>query len=210
MTTLFLLCALIGGTVFIFQFVMAIIGMGGDEFDFDGGDIDVPDDFDLDVSDAQGDMVDHGSTWFFGVISFRTVVAAVTFFGLVGMAGMSTKGTSAEMSPFIVFILAVGGGAVAMYGVHWLMRLLHSLKHEGNVRVGRTVGAAGNVYVPIPAEKSGVGKIQIRTQNRIMEYDAMTATAHKLPTGARVVVVGVINPSTLEVEPVDESKVKSA
>ena len=33
----------------------------------------------------------HGSTWMFGVISFRTVVAALTFFGLAGLASLSGR-----------------------------------------------------------------------------------------------------------------------
>ena len=38
---------------------------------------------------AAGHSHGHGSTWMFGVISFRTVVAALTFFGLAGLAHRS-------------------------------------------------------------------------------------------------------------------------
>ena len=34
MYTLFLICALVGGTVFILQFVLAIVGAGADDLDF--------------------------------------------------------------------------------------------------------------------------------------------------------------------------------
>jgi hypothetical protein len=196
MTSVFMFCAIIGGTIFLVQFAMTIIGFGGEAFDFD-----MPDDFDpSEITDVQGDLFDHGSTAMFGIISFRTVVAAVTFFGMVGMAV-----SSAGHGPIVSLPLALVGGGSAMYGVYRLMRLLYSLKHDGTVRIGRTKGQVGKVYVPIPPKKTGVGKVQLRTSSRIMEYEAMTSATHKLPTGARVVVIGIVGHTTLEVEPIDES-----
>jgi len=191
---MFLVCAVIGGTVFIFQFVLALIGMGGDELDFAD---DIPDD--VDVGDPQGDVLDHGSTWLFGVISFRTVVAALTFFGLAGIAS-DASGQHSVVS----LVIALAAGAAAMFGVHWMMRLLYGLGQDGTVRVERSVGKRGVVYIPIPKEKSGAGKVQLRLQGRIVEYQAMTSAVEKLPTGARVVVVEVISPTTLGVEPILE------
>ncbi len=48
MYTLFLLCALLGGTVFILQFVLAVIGFGADDVDFAD---DLPDDLPIDMPD---------------------------------------------------------------------------------------------------------------------------------------------------------------
>ena len=57
MYTMFLVCAIFGGTIFVIQFVLAVIGAGGDDLDF-GADIpdgfDIPDD--LDVPDDVGDV----------------------------------------------------------------------------------------------------------------------------------------------------------
>jgi hypothetical protein len=64
----------------------------------------------------------------------------------------------------------------------------------------RTVGQCGTVYLPIPGQKSGRGKVQINLQNRTMEYPAVTAQ-DSLPTGSKVVVVGVIGSDTIEVLP---------
>ena len=196
MYTLFLLCAVIGGTVFIFQFVMTLVGLGGDGWDIGH---DVPGHFDIghmhagggDVHDAHG----HGSTSLFGIISVRTVVAALTFFGLAGIVGLSNGVASV---PTIAVSLAVG--FVAMLVVHRLMRLLYSLGQDKTVRIERSVGVQATVYVPIPPKKQGVGKVQLRLQDRIVECAAMTAGPNGLPTGARVVVTNMISPTTLEVE----------
>ena len=63
MEQVFLFCAVIGGAIFLVQFVLAVVGFGADDLDFID---DLPDD--MDVGDAQGDVHDHGSTWLFGVI----------------------------------------------------------------------------------------------------------------------------------------------
>jgi hypothetical protein len=61
------------------------------------------------------------------------------------------------------------------------------------------VGKAGAVYLRIPANRSGSGKITLNLQNRTMEYQAVTA-GEAIPTGANIVVVGVVGPDTVEVE----------
>ncbi len=206
MSTLFLLCALLGGTVFILQFVLAVIGFGGDDVDFAD---DMPDDIAVDVPHdmAGGHHASdpHGSTWLFGVISFRTVVAALTFFGLSGMAALS-----APVNEGLSLLIAVAAGIAAMYGVHYLMRSLYRLRHDSTARIDRTLGQRGTVYIPIPPKHTGLGKIQIRTQGRIMEYAAKTASSEKLKTGATVEVVSVLSPMTVEVTPVDDPMPLSA
>jgi len=200
----FVVCAAIGGTILVFQFVLTMIGLGGEAFDLDvpDGDVDVDLDFDADVdapSDADlGHDAHVGSSWLFGVISFRSIVAALAFFGLAGLTAQS-----AELSPVKTLLVAVAAGAAAMYGVYWMMRGLKSLRSEGTPRIQRAVGRHATVYVTIPGEQSGAGKIQMNVQSRTMEYLAMTS-GEKLAPGSKVVVVGLITPTTVEVEPVLE------
>lgn len=205
MTWLFLICAVIGGTVLVCQFVLTLVGIGGDHADFSH---DVPHDFTGDVGhdvhaggahgsegaghDAHGD---HGSSWLFGVISFRTLVAAATFFGLVGLAA-----ESAGMALGPQLLLAVAAGIGAMYGVHWIVRTMGRLAEDSTVRVRAALGQEGTVYVPIPASKAQAGKIQLKLQNRLVEYEAVTSSAQRLATGTKVRVIGIAG-STLEVEP---------
>jgi membrane protein implicated in regulation of membrane protease activity len=210
MYTLFMICALVGGTIFILQFVLSIVGAGTDDLDF-AHDIphdvphDVPHDFSGDSGDVAGHAHGHGSTWMFGVISFRTVVAALTFFGLAGLASLSVP-----LRGPVTLLIATGAGAAAMYGVHYLMRSLYGLRHDGTARIQRTIGERGTVYVPIPPHREGLGKIQIRTQGRIMEYAAQTRGPAKLKTGTTVEVVDILSPMTVEVRPVDEDTLTAA
>ena len=206
LTWLFLLMAVVGGTVLIVQFVLTLVGLGGDH----GLDVshDVPADFTGDVGhdvhiggdhgaesaghDAAGH---HGSSWLFAVISFRTLVAAATFFGLAGLAAQS-----ARQSVGVQLLLAAVSGFAAMYGVHWMVRSMGRLGEDATVRIKHALGKEGTVYIPIPGSKAQAGKIQLKVQNRLVEYEAVTGSKERLATGTKVRVVGIVG-STLEVEP---------
>jgi membrane protein implicated in regulation of membrane protease activity len=207
MALLFLVCAVVGGTILICQFVLTLVGIGGEHgFDFSH---DVAHDFGADAGhdapggDAHGAGGDdhtaapqHGSSWLFAAISFRTLVAAVTFFGLVGSAARS-----AEQPVGVQLLLATAAGIGAMYGVHWLIRSISRLGEDATLRVKNALGQEGTVYVPIAGSRAQAGKIQLKVQNRLVEYEAVTSMPERLATGTKVRVVGMAG-SVLEVEPV--------
>jgi hypothetical protein len=227
-TTVFVICAAFGGTILILQAIMTIVGLGGDALhtdvphdmghDFGGGlHGDAGGDFHGDAgahghvggsADAHGgadgtqnsgdqhqDAQDHGSSKLFAILSFRSIVAAMAFFGIAGWTA-----EKAELPTQTVLMIAIGCGVTAMYVVYWVMQSLASLQAEGTVRIGRAIGEPATVYLRIPGARAGAGKIQINLQNRTMEYEAVTE-GDALATGARVVVVGVLNPETVEVRP---------
>ena len=212
MTYLFLFFAVVGGTVLVCQFVLTLVGLSGghdlpddlsgaDAGGFHGGDVhDVGAGHSGDAAhDNAAGGHDHASSWLFGVISFRTLIAASTFFGLAGLA--------AEQGGLnLVTQIGIGtiSGLGAMYGVHWIMRLIGRLGEDGTVRIQRAIGQEGTVYIPIPGGKSKAGKIQLRLQNRLLEYAAVTEAADRLPTGTHVRVVGVAG-DVLEVTPLPKS-----
>ena len=182
------------------QFVLTLVGFGHDVGDMAH---DVSADVHTDVhTDAHtGDSHDdqssqHGSSWLFGVISFRTLVAASAFFGLAGLAS-----ESAGYNLLLQLLIATGSGAAAMFAVHGLVKQLGRLNQDQTLRVQRALGRTGTVYIPIPAQKASSGKIQLALQNRIVEYEAITSGDEKLPTGAKVRVIAVRG-SVLEVEPI--------
>lgn len=189
MDTVYLVCALIGGTLLVGQVLLSLFGVG----DHDG---DVHHDFNVhhDVSH------DHEGAWFVGLLTFRAVVAALTFFGLVGLAA-TTNFPDQPQGTTLVISLAAGAGA--LLAVSWLMRMLHRLRAEGTVRIERAVGENGTVYLKIPGQKTGVGKVSLSLQNRTVEYQAVTPH-DELPTGAKVRVVAIVSSDTVEVIPATE------
>ena len=167
-------CALIGGSVMTLQMVLLLFG----------GDIDA----DTDVDDI-GDHTDG-----FGFISVRSLAAFMTFFGLTGLWGIS-EGWGAGP----VVGVSLGSGLVMMLLVAWLMSLMMKLTSEGNINPQNAVGQAAKVYLKVPAEHSGKGKITISIQGRSHEFEAVTS-GRELPTGSEVRVVKMTTPNTFEVE----------
>jgi hypothetical protein len=209
MSTLFLIAAVVGGTILVCQFALTLLGLGhdggndvGHHFggEFHGGDAHVGGDAHAGgVHDSQTgahqDAEQHtDSTQVFSILSFRTVVAALAFFGVAGEAALS-----AGYAPSTSLILAIIAGGFAMYGMYNMVRLIAGLNSSGNERIGNAVGRQAVVYIPIPPSRSGAGKVQFSMQNRIVEYLAMTDDAGVLRTGESVEIVGVSSADTLTV-----------
>jgi hypothetical protein len=192
LTILYLICAVLGSTVLVGQFLLGLLGFGHhhDMGGFEGHEIGGHGGHAQDVHDA-----DHDAhvTIFARLLTFRSIVAAVAFFGLGGRAA-----DAAGLNPALTLVVAVATGGGALFLVAWLMRLLVRLQSDGSVRIGRAVGRGGTVYLPIPGHKAGVGKVLLNVQNRTMEYQAVT-DQDALPTGAKVVVVAVLGSDTVEV-----------
>jgi len=201
MQMVYFVCAIAGGTALLWQFGMTLLGGHADHglgVDHDasgmGGDI-------HDVATHDGSSGDHDqqavheseSSWFIGVLTLRTGIAAIAFFGFAGMAA-STSG----IEPLLTFAIAVGAGVAALYLVACMIRGLSQLRAEGTAHIRRSLGQAGTVYVPIPGARARTGKVMMNVQNRTMEYQAVTGQ-QELPTGTNVVVVGILGPDTVEV-----------
>jgi membrane protein implicated in regulation of membrane protease activity len=201
METIFLVCAIIGGTLLVCQFLLGLFGVGHHDMGGGGHDmqLEAPHDVGHVGHDAHGqdhhDQQHDHSSWFTGVLTLRSVIAALTFFGLAGMAAHA-----GEMGDQSSLLIATAAGLSALLLVAFVMRSLARLRSDGTARIDRAVGSTGTVYLSIPGHNSGTGKVHLKLQNRIVEYQAITAQ-DDLPTGSLVVVVSVSGPGTVEVAP---------
>jgi hypothetical protein len=198
MDTVFWVCAVVGGTLIVLQFLMTLLGLGGDGHDADGGVGHHGDWFghhDTGGHHHGHGATDHGASWFFSMLTTRTLAAFAAFFGLTGLAARTS---GLEDLPTIA--LATLAGIAAFFLVGWLLRFMHKLNVDGTIRIERAVGCKGTVYLKVPAAKAGLGKVHVTVLNRTQEYQALTA-ASELGTGIPIVVVGVVAPDTVEVAP---------
>ena len=78
-----------------------------------------------------------------------------------------------------------------MYGVHWLIRSISRLGEDATLRVKNALGQEGTVYVPIAGNRAQAGKIQLKVQNRLVEFEAVTGIPERLATGTKVRVVAL-------------------
>ncbi|MCL2304395.1 MAG: hypothetical protein FWC43_03535 [Planctomycetaceae bacterium] len=191
--TLFIGCAVFGGVVMVMQFLLTALGVGGGE-DADG--VDLPDDA------GGGPVVEHhGAFGLLRVLSFRTVVAGATFFGLGGLAGIYAApkfGLAPNLAPLLSICTATLFGLSAVYIVHYLYRWMYSLRYDGSVNLQTLVGSNGSVYVRIPPYGATGGKVLVNHQERTMEYEAITQ-GEELKAGTPIQVVRVISETVVEV-----------
>lgn len=172
LSTIFLVSAIAGGALLVLQILVTLIG----------GD-----------SDVDGDL-DGGFDGDTGGLSFRTVVAFVTFFGIAGSAALSSG-----MGPWAALAVAVAGGSLAFWLVGLAMLQLSRLRSSGNVSIQNAVGVEARVYLAVPGERSGTGTVTVPIQGRTMQYKAVTR-GPEIATGQFCKVVGVHAGDTLEVE----------
>lgn len=165
--------------IFVIQTVMTFLGLGDHDADFD-----------LDTSDGSFDADPS-----MNLLTFRNLVNFCLGFGWTAVL-MHEK----IQSNALLIIVSVIVGILLVTVVMWIFKWLSEMQQTGNIDVHKSaVGCEGNVYLTIPGERKGEGKVQITINNAVREYDAVT-DGETIPTGKAIKVTEVINDYTLLVE----------
>lgn len=142
---------------------------------FIGGDGDM-DSFDHDHGDA---------TSFFTI---RNMIAFFTMFGWSGLAAYKSGLPNAA-----VLIIAVASGSALVALLYFLMKKAAGMRQSGTLELKNAVSQVGETYLRIPAGRSGMGKVQVTVQGRLVELDAMTDDPADIATGRPIKVVSTLN-----------------
>jgi len=181
MLTFFLTCAILGGGLLLAQLLLSMLGIVGDGVDTEHG--------------AHDGHAAHEAASGLNLLSVRAVSAGIGFFGVGGMAGLATG-----LGLFAAIPLGIVLGVASMVGTAMITRWMLTLEDDGSVQIHGAIGSTGTVYLAIPGERGGTGKVLLTLQNRTVEYQAVTSQA-ALPTGASILVVDVVGPDTVDVVP---------
>lgn len=165
--------------VFVIQMVMTFIGVDageGLEADFDGN-----------LDDAGGP---------FQFFSFRNLINFLLGFGWSGVAFYEII-----EHRFLLIALAfmIGLGFVLIFFL--IIRQLQRLAEDNTFKVQEALGKTAQVYLTVPAKRSGTGKIQVSIKGTIKEMPAVT-DFETIPTGALVKIKSVDSENILVVEKV--------
>lgn len=176
--------------VLLIQAVLTFIGLGGSDADADGdadADMDADDGFDVDDDFDVDTDVDEPNP---GIAGFRffTVRGIVAFFCIFGWTGVSLVNTS--LSTALIIALSVAAGLIAMLIIGLMFYAVKNLQSSGNIRHRNAVGKTAEVYIPIPANRIGKGKVMVTVQERLVEAEAITDEEQKIGTGETVKVIG--------------------
>lgn len=153
--------------------------------DSDGG-------MDLDT-DAGAAGHGHGGTPF-QLFTFRSLINFLLGFSWTGISFYHTV-----PNKFLLTVIAVAMGLLLVGILVTMFYLLSRAAQSGNIDISRAIGRNAVVYLPIPADNSRSGKVQISIDGAVREYDAVT-TGKALRTGELVQVTGVMEGNMLRVE----------
>ena len=176
--------AIASSLIFIIETVLTFIGADVD--------MDMDADFDMPDTGFEGDPS-------MNLYTFRNLVNF-----LLGMSWTAILLNEQIASKALLMVIAFAVGALLVFAVMMMFKGLSKMQQSGNIDVYKSaVGCSGKVYLTVPGERKGSGKVQININNSIREYDALTDSEDDLKTGTSIKVTEVLDASTLLVEEIN-------
>lgn len=175
--------AIFASTIFVIQMIMTFVGIG----DADAGDAD----FDL-GGDADGDTLDTG-----GALQLFSVRNVVNFLLGLGWGGVCLSGY--VRGHVLLALVALLTGCLAVFLFAMVYKQMRKLEHNGAFQIEDCLGQVADVYLRIPAGRSGEGKVQYSFGGSVQELSALT-DGEQIPSGAKVHIVEIVGGHTLLVE----------
>lgn len=167
--------------VFIIQTIMTFIGLGTDA-DVDAGPM-----------DGAIDSMEDGSLS--GVFSFRNLINFLLGYGWAGALLFDSieKG-------WLLQLVAIAVGLAFVLAFVFMFRQVMKLSHDGSFKMQEAVGLKADVYLRIPAARSGRGKVQLSVKGSVHEIDAVTDRDSEIATGGQVEILEVLGDDLLLVK----------
>lgn len=163
--------------IFIIQTIMTFVGADasdGTSADFDG---------DYDGTDAP-----------FQLFSFRNLINFLLGFGWSGISFYSFI-----KSPLLLIVVSLLIGCAFVYMFFIVIKQLMKLSENDTFKLANTLNKNAEVYLTIPANRTGKGKILVSVNGSVHELEAIT-DGEKINSGAIVRVAKIENENTIVVE----------
>ncbi len=155
--------------IFIIQTIMTFVGADADtgvDADFDGN---------LDGGDSP-----------FQLFSLRNLINFLLGFGWAGVS-LYTAIESNVLLAIVAFLV----GVLFIAFFFFIMRALLKLSEDNSFKIEDTIGKTADVYLSIPAAKTGKGKVFISVKGSTHELSAITNSIDEIKNGSLVKVVGI-------------------
>ncbi len=186
--------------ILLIQTILMLLGIGGDSEDLGG---DIPDDMPDDIPDGDGvfgEELPSEAPDGFGLTGLRifTLRGIVAFLVVFGWVGIVMDGGGCPL--YLTIPVASVSGFAIMILLAVVFRAIMRLRNDGNTDNRNAIGMSGKVYLTIPPQRSGEGKVNIMLQGSYVERGAVTDEETAIPTGAEIVVVGISGQTELVVK----------
>ncbi len=169
--------AIVSSIVFLIQTIVSLIGIG---------------DFETDLDVGGGDGMD--SSGFSDLLSMRN---AINF--LLGLGWSGVCFYDKISNGFILALVSIIFGLAFVAIFIYVFKKMMKLESNGAFDINTAIGKTCDVYLRIPANRSGTGKVQISFSGSVQELDAVT-DGEMIPSGSKVTVVEILNNKILRVE----------
>ncbi len=126
------------------------------------------------------------------IFTLQGLVAFFTMFSWSALAGISQGVQSVK-----AILIGIVMGFVLMYIVALIIKYSKRLSEDGTFDMRDTLGHQAVVYIPIPPQNSGAGKVNISINNRFIEYSAVTEEKRTIKTGESVRITDIVNDSVV-------------
>jgi hypothetical protein len=163
--------------IFVVQMIMTFLGVNS----HDGLDAD----FDGDLSD--GDTS-------FQLFSLRNLINFLLGFSWTGISFYNSIPSKA-----ILILVSVAVGLVFIFLFFIIIKQVQKLAEDNSFKISSALHKTAEVYLTIPENKKGKGKVMISINGSFHELDAMTEN-DRIPSGAVVKVVRIESDNILFVE----------
>ncbi|HRO06898.1 MAG TPA: NfeD family protein [Ferruginibacter sp.] len=174
---LFWLVAIPASVIFLIQAIMTFTGsdaMEGTSADFDSN---------LEGTDTP-----------FQLFSLRNLVNFLLGFGWTGISFYDVISSK----PLLIG-LSIVVGLLFVFVFFAIIRKMMQLSENNSFNIQHTVGKVADVYLRIPAHKSGKGKVSVSVKGAFHEVDAVTEQ-DAIPSGTPVKIIQVMSGNILLVE----------
>jgi hypothetical protein len=168
LNTIYLICAVAGGTVLVLRLLLMLIGL---QIGADHGD--VPPDLDMNIDADSGD---HGVGGEVNYLSIQSLSGFFTMFGLVGMGLLQIQATQLWS-----LVGALAAGIVTAWASGMIVLTMQRLQSTGTMVISNAIGQQGTVYLTIP--ERGTGIVNVTVQGALRQFDAISESGEKIPTG---------------------------
>ncbi|PWK20484.1 hypothetical protein [Xanthomarina spongicola] len=168
--------ALIGS--FIFAITMVLTFVGGDTSELD--------------TDAE---IEGDTGMGFQFITFKNLIGFFTLFGWSGIACID-----AGFSKPITIGVSLICGLIMMAIMAAMFFYMRKLNDSGTLDFKNAIGAVGEVYLTIGANRSSIGKAHVKIQGALRELEALTDAETDLKSGSVIKVKNITDNGILIVE----------
>ena len=183
----FFVIAIVATVVMIVLIILMFVGM--DEIDsFDGAVDDV--EFDFDAINNEPISGIGGLR----ILSIRGVLA------FLSIGGWTTYLLSDALPEWVAALIGAIAGLIAAFLLAYALKQALRLESSGNLDYQSAIGKPAMIYIRVPADRKGHGKIILNHQGKMLEVDAITDENEDLVRNTKVIVEALEDENTLLVK----------